>query len=72
MASGSRGNAASPLDLVQAHLAEYELELEPDAFSGIVSIFAHLPVVARQRLHAQIPHALVRGGVLVLLVRRRR
>jgi len=37
MASGSRGNAASPLDLVQADLAEYELE--PDAFSGIVSIF---------------------------------
>lgn len=52
------------LDLVQADLADYELEA--DAFSGIVSIFAHLPVPARKRLHARIPHALVRGGVLVL------
>jgi SAM-dependent methyltransferase len=52
------------LDLVQADLADYELEAE--AFSGIVSIFAHLPVAARKRLHAQIPRALVRGGVLVL------
>ena len=52
------------LDLVQADLADYELEA--NAFSGIVSIFAHLPAPVRRRLYARIPQALVRGGVLVL------
>ena len=52
------------LDLVQADLAEYDLEA--NAFSGIVSIFAHLPVAARKRLYTQIPRALVAGGAFVL------
>ena len=52
------------LDLVHADLAAYELEA--GAFTGIVSIFAHLPAPARRRLHAQIPRALVAGGVFLL------
>jgi len=52
------------LELVQADLATYHLEAS--AFSGIVSIFAHLPAPARQRLHAQVARALVPDGVFVL------
>ncbi len=49
---------------VQADLASYEPEL--DAFSGIVSIFAHVPLAIRQRVHGWVPRALRPGGVFVL------
>lgn len=52
------------LELVQADLADYEPSSA--AFEGIVSIFAHLPRAARQRLHALVANALVPGGVFVL------
>ena len=52
------------LELVQADLASYDLE--EAAFSGIISIFAHLPAPARRRLLAQVARALVPGGVIVL------
>ena len=52
------------VDLVQADLAGYELESA--AFSGIVSIFAHLPADARRRIHGQIARALRPGGAFVL------
>jgi SAM-dependent methyltransferase len=52
------------LEVVQTDLADYELPAA--TFTGIVSIFAHVPRAVRQRLHAQIPAALAVGGVFVL------
>lgn len=49
---------------VCADLAEFALE--PSAWDGIVSIFAHVPVATRQRVHAVLPAALRPGGVLLL------
>jgi len=51
------------LELVQADLATFDLGL--DRWSGIVEIFAHVPPPIRQRVHAQIAHALRPGGCLV-------
>lgn len=52
------------IDVVQADLGEYEPEA--GAYAGVVSIFAHLPRAARERLNARIPTALCAGGVLLL------
>ncbi len=49
---------------VVADLANFPLE--SDAWDGIVSIFAHVEPDVRRRLHAQVPGALRRGGVLLL------
>lgn len=49
---------------VHADLATYDLEL--DVFTGIVSVFAHLPPDLRKRVHAQVPRALKVGGAFVL------
>lgn len=49
---------------VHADLATYDIE--EDSFAGIVSIFAHLPPTVRARVHAQVPRALVAGGVFLL------
>lgn len=48
---------------VLADLADYEPE---EGFTGIVAIFAHLPLPARKRVHGWVPRVLVPGGVLVL------
>jgi len=37
-----------------------------DAYSGVVSIFCHLPPEARKRLHKKLVETLLPGGVLVL------
>lgn len=47
-----------------ADLAEYEIP--PGTYDAIVSIFAHLPSEARERLHPRIVPALSPGGVLLL------
>jgi SAM-dependent methyltransferase len=52
------------LHLVHADLAEYAIE--PGAWSGIVSIFLHLPPVLRARVHAAVVEGLRPGGVFVL------
>ena len=52
------------IEVIQADLATFELGL--DCWSGIVEIFAHVPLAVRQRLHAQVPRALRGGGCLVL------
>ncbi len=49
---------------VHADLTTYEPEW--DTFSGVVAIFAHLPVVTRRRVHGWIPKALRVGGVFLL------
>jgi SAM-dependent methyltransferase len=49
---------------VFADLAAYEPDVE--TFTGVVSIFAHLPPLVRKRVHAWVPRALVPGGVLIL------
>ena len=49
---------------VQADLATYAIE--PDAWQGIVSIFAHLPPEIRRRVHAGVVAGLVPGGVFIL------
>lgn len=49
---------------VVADLAEYQIE--PGAWSGIVSIFAHLPPEVRARLHRQAVQGLMPGGAFVL------
>ena len=52
------------IETIQADLATFELGR--DRWSGIVEIFAHVPPPIRQRIHAQIPHALRAGGCVVL------
>ena len=52
------------LDLVCADLADFVFE--PDAWDGVVSIFAHVPVPVRRRVHAALPFTLRPGGVLLL------
>jgi len=56
------------VELVEADLATYDLGT--DAWTGIVSIFAHTPPAIRHRVHAAIPRALAVGGVLILEVYR--
>jgi len=41
-------------------------DLAPEAWRGIVSIFAHVLPDVRRRVHAQVPASLARGGVLLL------
>ncbi len=43
-----------------------DLTIEPSAWDGIVSIFCHLPAVARKRLHAAVVAGLKPGGVFIL------
>ncbi len=52
------------LELVHADLADYRMP--EGAFSGIVSIFAHLPPDVRRRVHAQVGTALAVGGCFLL------
>jgi SAM-dependent methyltransferase len=52
------------LATVVADLARFPLE--PLAWDGIVSVFAHVEPDVRRALHAQVPHALRPGGVLLL------
>ena len=47
-----------------ADLADYALGVEQ--WDGIVSIWAHLPEVIRQRLHTQVAPALTQDGVFIL------
>ena len=49
---------------VCADLASYVIE--PGAWQGIVSIFAHVPPEVRQRVHAGVLAGLAPGGVLLL------
>jgi SAM-dependent methyltransferase len=52
------------VELVEGDLATFELG--SDAWSGIVSIWAHTPGDVRRRIHAAVPRALRVGGVFVL------
>jgi len=40
--------------------------IEPGAWQGIVSIFAHVPTVVRRRVHAAVVDGLAPGGVMLL------
>lgn len=52
------------ISTVCADLASFVIE--PGAWQGIVSIFAHVPVAVRRRVHASVLTALAPGGVLLL------
>ena len=52
------------LTTVRADLAEFEIE--PGAWQGIVSIFAHVDGALRARVHARVERGLAPGGVFVL------
>src|SRR5690606_8149969 len=52
------------IETIEADLATFDLGT--DAWSGIVSIWAHTPSVVRRRIHAAVPAALAPGGVFVL------
>lgn len=52
------------LDIQVADLAHYSFP--QNLYSGIVSIFAHLPAPLRARVHNQVVKALIPGGVLLL------
>lgn len=52
------------LELVQADLATYEPP--PDAFAGVVSIWAHTPPDVRALVHARVKRALAPGGAFIL------
>jgi len=52
------------LTTVCADLAEYRIE--PGAWSGIVSIFCHLPPELRRRIHGEVVAGLRPGGVFLL------
>jgi len=45
-------------------LADYVIE--PGAWTGIVSIFVHLPPALRRRVHAEVVRGLAPGGVFIL------
>ena len=49
---------------VESDLADYTIE--PRAWSGIVSIFCHLPPDLRRRVHAAVVEGLAPGGVFIL------
>ena len=53
---------------MKADLATFDLSL--DRWSGIVEIFAHVPVAVRRRVHAQVLLALHPGGCVVLEIYR--
>lgn len=53
-----------PLTTVVADLANYTIS--PGVWSGIVSVFAHLPPALRRAVHAQVAAGLRPGGVLIL------
>jgi len=42
------------------------LDLEPESWDGVVSIFAHVPPQVRSELHRKIVNGLRSGGVLIL------
>ena len=52
------------VDFVQADLAAFDLG--ESTWSGIVSVFAHLPVELRADVHARVVRALAPGGVFIL------
>lgn len=52
------------IETIRADLADFELGR--DAWTGIVSIFCHVPESIRQRVYRQVPEALVPGGVFLL------
>jgi SAM-dependent methyltransferase len=51
------------IETIVADLADYVIA--PGAWSGIVSIFCHLPRPLRQRVHAQVVRGLAPGGLFV-------
>lgn len=52
------------IETVHADLAEYQIE--PAAWHGIVSVWAHLRRPTRERVHAGVVRGLVPGGVFIL------
>ncbi|HPX37880.1 MAG TPA: class I SAM-dependent methyltransferase [Mycobacterium sp.] len=52
------------IETVVADLAAFEVA--PEAWDGVVSIFAHVPPPARQHIHRQVVTGLRPGGVLLL------
>jgi len=56
--------AGVPLSVCVADLTDFPIS--PDAWSGIVSIFCHLPPVLRRDVHARVVAGLRPGGVFVL------
>lgn len=63
---GRRLAAQRGVEVESIHADLGEFEIEPGSWQGIVSIFAHIPPEARQRIHRQVVEGLVPGGVLVL------
>lgn len=53
-----------PIATIVADLADFVIA--PDSWEGIVSIFCHLPPPLRRRVHEQVVHGLVPGGLYVL------
>ncbi|HEY5716640.1 MAG TPA: class I SAM-dependent methyltransferase [Psychromonas sp.] len=47
-----------------ADLADYDLGDE--VWDGVVSIFAHVPLLLREKLHAQVVRSLKKGGIFIL------
>jgi SAM-dependent methyltransferase len=52
------------IETVNADLASSEIE--PGEWQGIISIFCHLPPLARAALHEQVVRGLAPGGVFIL------
>ena len=52
------------IDTIAADLASFTIE--PEAWSGIVAIFAHLPPLLRRSVHQAAALGLISGGVFVL------
>lgn len=52
------------IETVVADLAAFDVE--PEAWDGVVSVFAHMPPPARHRIHRQVVTGLRPGGVFLL------
>lgn len=52
------------IETIHADLSDFEIV--PGAWSGIISIWAHLPPPLRKRIHRQVVGGLIAGGVFIL------
>lgn len=54
------------VEITTQHLNLADLDIQPNSWDAIISIFCHVPSAMRKALHQKIVHGLRPGGVLVL------
>lgn len=49
---------------IQANLSDYKIQ--PETYTGIISIYGHLPLEVRKNIHSEAVRGLCSGGVFIL------